>query len=737
MSEDRRKNGAAQAHKFGTFGGVFTPTTLTILGVIMFLRFGQVVGQAGSVGAIAIVLSAKAITLLTAFSVAAIATNTQVKGGGAYYLISRTLGVEYGSVIAIFLYVAQATSVALYVIGFTEAFVGTFPVGLPFRLIATVVNVIVFLCVYVGAGWTIKVQYGILAVLVLSVLSFFAGALPQSSLATFEANAHSAYLPGESFFTMFALFFPAVTGIMAGVNMSGDLRDPGRSIPNGTFAAILFTGAIYLLMALFLAATRSQEALIHQGLIVREIAFSPLLITAGVFAATLSSALGSMMGAPRVLQAFASDDVFPRLRPLAKGSGPAYEPRRATSLTFLIAQVAIALGDLDAVAPIITMFFLVTYGTLNMACFLEGITKNPSFRPRFRWNHWTLSLLGALLCLAVMFLMNVLWALSAIVIMIAVYALVSRAEVIAAWGDLASGLAFQRARVALLRLEKERYHPKNWRPSILALSGGAWSRNHLAEYACWLSAGRGVVSLAQVLFGDVEDLFVRRNEAERLLRQHIQDEGMAAFPAVVVAEDLGQGIKSLIQCHGIGGVRPNTILLGWSEDPERVGLFARTLRLCRAMGRSLVVVRYDRTVERSRDEAPEGSLNVWWREPHNGALMLLLAHLMKQNRLWRDHPLRILCPVPPLADRTNLLKEMTDRLALARIDAEIVVLPAEDRLATLREEMTREKSAALFVGFEPPEPGTEGDFLDTYRAVTDLPGDVILVSSAGDVALEA
>ncbi|QVL35696.1 amino acid permease [Aminirod propionatiphilus] len=737
MTENRRNGTSSGGHSFGTFGGVFTPTTLTILGVIMFLRFGQVVGQAGTLNALLIVLGAKSITLLTSFSVAAIATNTQVKGGGAYFLISRTLGVEYGGVIAIFLYIAQATSVALYVIGFTEAFVGTFPVTLSFRLIATVVNVAVFLCVYIGAGWTIKVQYGILAVLVLSVLSFLAGALPQSSIETFRANLHSAYLPGQSFFTMFALFFPAVTGIMAGVNMSGDLRDPGKSIPDGTFAAVLFTGAIYLSMALFLGASRPQEALIHQGLIVREIAWSPLLITAGVFAATLSSALGSMMGAPRVLQAFAADDVFSRLRPFAKGSGPAREPRRATIVTFLIAQTAIVLGDLDAVAPIITMFFMVTYGTLNLACFLEGITRNPSFRPRFRWHHWALSLLGALLCLAVMFLINVLWAAVAILIMVAVYGLIGRAEVLAAWGDLSSGLAFQRARWALLRLEKERYHPKNWRPSILALSGGAWSRNHLAEYACWLSAGRGVVSLAQILFGDVEELVVRRNEAERLLRRHIQEEGRAAFPAVVVEEDLGKGIKTLLQCHGIGGVRPNTILMGWSEDPRRVGLFGRTLRLCRAMGRSVVVVRYDRRVERNDEEAPKGSLNIWWREPHNGALMLLLAHLMKQNRIWRNHPLRILCPVPPRADRENLTAEMTDRLALARIDAEIVVLPTDDPLSALRAEVVREPFAALFVGFEPPEEGHEEAFIDRYRPVTELPGDVILVSSSGDVALEA
>ena len=223
----------------------------------------------------------------------------------------------------------------MYVIGFTEAFSIAFPgLGWSLRTVATAVNLIVFMCVFIGAGWTIKVQYGILAILFFAIGSFFAGAAADASWETLRSSMQPAYLQGDSFFTMFALFFPAVTGIMAGANMSGDLRDPGRSIPAGTLSAVAFTGVIYLGMALLLSASRTQDVLIADPFVVKTIAWSPVLINAGVFAATLSSALGSMMGAPRILQAFARDDILKGIKIFGQGSGKSSEPRRATILTF-------------------------------------------------------------------------------------------------------------------------------------------------------------------------------------------------------------------------------------------------------------------------------------------------------------------------------------------------------------------------------------------------------------------
>jgi len=726
------KRGEGEAVKFGTFGGVFTPSVLTILGVIMFLRYSTVVGQAGLWSALAILLVAKMITLFTGLSLSSISTNMRVKGGGAYYLISRSLGVEFGGVIAVFLYIAQAVSVTMYVIGFSEAIFSAFPdLGLSFRTVSTITNVAVFISVFIGAGWTIRLQYGILAILLLSIFSFFFGAWQHASLEVLQSNLEPAWTGGHNVFTIFALFFPAVTGIMAGVNMSGDLSDPRESIPKGTLAAIGATALIYAGIATALAASSTRETLLGPSFVMQETAPWAPLIYAGVVCATLSSALGSMMGAPRILQAFGRDNIFRWLKWFGRGSGPSSEPRVAIVMTFLIAQAGIMAGDLDTVAPIITMFFLITYGSINLACFFETISRNPSFRPTFRWNHWTLALAGAVGCLGIMLLINPLWAVTAIVLAAGMYVLIERAEIIVKWGDVSSGVAFQRARKSLLRLEQEKYHPKNWRPSLLTLSGGPWNRLHLVSYAVLLAADRGLVSLAQVITGRLENRVKRQMEAEKLLRKYIADEELPAFPVVVVDENFGDGLKSLLQCHGIGGLKPNTILMGWSADPKKEGVFTQTLRIAKQMNRSIIVVSC--TQEQEKWDPPAGAINIWWNDAKNGPMMVLLGFLVKQNREWRDCPLRILRPVPVKADVENVTAEMTEVLTDARIDAEIVVLPTEDPMEAVREAM--EPSAVLFAGFDPPEEGSMGEEDYPIDEIVKLPGDVIMVYSAGDSSL--
>lgn len=733
---------------FGTFGGVFTPCTLTILGVIMFLRYGQVVGQAGVIYALLIVAVSKVITTLTSLSLSAIATNTEVKGGGAYFLISRSLGVEFGGAIGIVFFLAQAISVAMYVIGFSEAFSDSYGTafGSPVQ-IATVTNIVVFVCVFIGAGWTIKVQYFILAILVASLVSFFAGAAADFDPALFQSNLRPDFKDGQNFFTMFALFFPAVTGIMAGANMSGDLRDPGRSIPKGTIAAIAVTGGVYLLQAFLLGGSRSSEELIGNNLIIKEIAWSAGLITAGVFAATLSSALGSMMGSPRILQALSRDNVFPWLRFFGSGAGKSSEPRRATVVTFVISQACILLGDLNAIAPVITMFFMITYGTLNLATFYEAITKNPSYRPRFRFSHWSTSLLGAIACLAVMFLIDWVWAIVSLVLMASLCWYISLHEIEARWGDMQSGLKFERTRRNLLKLEAEIYHPKNWRPIILALSGSAWTRPHLAVYGHWLSAGHGILTLSQIISGEVENRLAQRARAEKLLRSFIEKQELEAFPAVVVAPFVSVGIESLVQCHGIGGLRPNTVLLGWPNDASKAEIFGSNLRLISQLDRSIVAVRLKHLVGtddlddvESRQEdcwkVPSGSIDVWWRGQKNGQLMLLLAHLLTLNPEWRHRTVRLLRVVDNETAGEEVEKHLRKLSEESRIEAEAVAIVASGKVDVATTiQMWSRTSAVVVIGFEAPEEGAEADF---FAGIEHLAGNlprVILVDSAGGMEL--
>ena len=667
---------------FGTFGGVFTPCTLTILGVIMFRRFGYVVGNSGLIWALVILLCAKVITTLTTLSLSAVATNTKVKGGGAYFLISRSLGPEFGGAIGIVFFLAQAISVAMYVIGFAEVVHELNDA--PVKFVALITNVVVFICVYIGAGWTIRIQYFILATLVLSLISFFLGGFHEFQWDQFTTNLQPHYLntvdsdggiKKESLFTMFALFFPAVTGIMAGANMSGDLKNPSRSIPSGTLWSIVATAIVYMTMAFFIAGCRPADTLISDFSVIGDIAHWEILITAGVFAATLSSALGSMMGAPRILQALAKDKIFPRLETFGAGSGATNEPRRAVILTFLISSICIVAADLNTIAPLITMAFMITYGTINIATFYEGITKNPSYRPTFRYSHWMTSLAGAIGCIFVMLMMNPLWALASGVIMVGIYFFIFRKQLKSRFGDIGSGLLFEKTRKNLLKLERQMYHPKNWRPIVLAMSGGGSNRLNLSMFGHWLTRRNGILNIGQVITGTSEEHTNRIAGQEQLLEKFIIDEDLDAFPNIVAAPLLSDGIQYLVQCSGLGALRPNILLIGWPGDVEKATPLVSTLRTVQNLGRNIVIGKLVDT--ETPKEVPPGTIDVWWRGRKNGELMLLLAHLLKQNRDWRSRRIRLMRVVPSEEAKADVLEHLQGLADEARIEIEARVFVSD------------------------------------------------------------
>ncbi len=724
----------SDGNRFGTFGGVFTPCVLTILGVIMFLRFDMVVGNAGVLSALAIVLVSNAITILTTLSLSAIATNTKVEGGGVYFLISRSLGSNFGGAIGLLFFVAQALSVAFYVIGFTIALKTYLPEGVSPLLISTLTNVFVFVCVAIGAGWTLRVQFFILATVTASLLSFYLGAWRSFDPELLSSNLTPDYGVGESFWTMFAMFFPAVTGIMAGANMSGELRDPGRSIPRGTLAAVVVTALIYATLAVFLGGSSTRENLLLDEMVMANIAVLPLLIVAGVIAATMSSALGSMMGAPRILQSIARDRVVPRLESLGVRSGKKQEPRRAIFVTFLISQAGIMTADLNTIAPLITMAFLVTYGLLNLATFYEAITKNPSYRPQFRFCHWTTSLAGAVGCAAMMVLIDWRWATVATSLVCILYWYLSRVNSSSQWGDLQSGLLFERTRQNLIKLEGELYHPKNWRPFVLALSGQGFSRPHLVVFGSWLTAETGMLTLGQVISGHLDDRLERSLSQEKILRSMIRNRRLAAFPSVVVAADYAAGIEALVQCQGLGSLRPNVVLLGCPLTADRMRVFGSLLRSLQSLGKSAVVLR--RTDEPADDwAAPVGTIDVWWRGRANGELMVLLSHLILNHPLWQGRRLRLLRVVDSDAGIEEVRSHLDRLLRDARIQGSTKVVVSNDAASAIQ--TTSRDAAFVFLGIQPPDVGFENEFFTRVELLVGRLQRVALVQSAGGVRLDS
>ena len=714
-----RPSPAPAAGRFGTFAGVFTPNVLTILGIILFLRTGWVVGQAGLTGALVIIGIANAISLLTGLSLSSIATSMDVRAGGNYFLISRSLGLEIGGAVGIPLYLSQAISVAFYIIGFVEAMAAVpWLGGLDPQILATAVALLFVVIAYVGADFALKIQFGILAILVAALVSFFAGGWGETVAPTITAS----YTEGISFWAVFAVFFPAVTGIEVGISLSGDLRDPSRSIPVGTIASIVVTAAVYVAAAVWFATHLSPQELIANTGAMAEISAVPVLILAGVAASTLSSALGSVLAAPRTLQAVAGDRVVPRW--MAGQMGSPTEPRAAVLLTGAVAVAVIWAGDLDVVAPVITMFFLNTYGMVNLVAALEKAVGNPSFRPRFAVPWWVPAL-GGVGCYGAMFLINAPATVAAIVVTYGIYFALRRRALAGTWGDVRSGVWTSLARFALLRLERRGSagDVRNWRPNLMVFTGQPHNREHLVALAEWLSLGRGIVTFSQVIPGGAGDRTALRERARERIRDYIRDHRMAAFAEAHVVDGFESGALAIAQSHGIGRLESNTVVMGWSQTPDGRALQMRLLRELAGLGKSVLFLH----VDGARGFGERRTIHVWWGgRGGNGDLMILLAHLVDLHRTWGKTAVHVVRVVGRAEAAEGVRAQTEALLAEVRVEAAVDVVLRGDRPFV---EVVREHSAAAdltVLGMQRPadEDDSYGEGLD---ALVQAAGTTLLV----------
>ncbi|MHC4743863.1 MAG: amino acid permease [Planctomycetota bacterium] len=729
-----------KGNQFSTFAGVFTPSILTILGVIMFLRAGYVVGETGILNTIIILCVAELISLLTAISMSAIATNTPVAGGGAYFLISRALGPQFGGAIGLALFLAQALSVPFYVLGFTNSLVASFPsLSKWFVPIALGTAVILFSVNLISSGLAIRVQYIVMTMLALAIASFLGGALLLFDPELFQANLSSSYSADNiNFWRVFAIYFPAVTGILAGVNMSGDLKDPARSLVRGTMAAIAVGFIIYLLEILLCGGSQQRgdlQARPFEMLVQNALWGTGFLVMGGVFSATISSAVGSFLGAPRVLQALARDRIFPILGIFGRGSKDKDEPRYGLVLTLGLTLVIILLlggGDsmaaFDMVAAIVSMFFLCTYGMINFAAFVESFGANPSFRPRFKFYHWTTSILGTLACLVVMVLIDAFSAVVAISVISGIYAYLSRRVFRSAFGDARLGFQYAIVVRALQKLRLMTPHAKNWRPTFLVMAGNTQTHIPLIKYAVWMEGGRGLVTAAQVISGDLETYAARVESLREAMDTFLRNNALAVFPEVIFAEDTDEGIRTLAQAHSIGPLKPNTVLFGWPRSAERAEVMFRNVWSIAAMGKSMVIVA-DKGLP-SEDRRRQ-RIDIWWRGRQNGSLMATLAHLLSQNWQWRNSHIRILRVIKDAAGRDSSRQAVRKLVEATRIRAVPRVIVSTEPFGDVFRSHSA-KADVIFLGMQPSEDETSAQL---YGRISDLLADMpttILVHSSGE-----
>lgn len=661
----------------GTFGGVFTPSILTILGLVLFLRVAYVVGSVGLVQALMILALATSVSVLTSISLAVVATNMKVGGGGEYYLISRTLGIEFGGAVGVVLYLAISVSIAFYAIGFAEAIVTAFDrdSSVLIQLVAAGLVLLLTAVGFIGADLATRLQYLVMVLLVVALVSFFAGALGD-----FDGDRLSDAMgrpeSDVGFWEAFAIFFPAVTGFSQGVAMSGDLATPSRSITRGTFAAVGLSTVVYLGAMVLLAGGAPAAVLAEETTtIMGDLSLASWTMLVGVLAATLSSALASTLGGPRVLQRLGEDRVLPRLEFFAVGAGATNNPRRALGVSALIALGTVAAGDLNAIAPVISMFFLASYGMINYATYFEFRAGATSFRPRFRWGDHRVSLLGAVACAGAIVAINPLAGTLAALVLGGLYSYLRQRDMPDRWVDSSGSFHYTRAREHLRALADEPIGSRDWRPCILAfVPRDPTNRRRMVTMASWLEGGAGFLTAVRLLEGSGHRWRRQAREIEEDLATEVDDVADGAFARVMAVSDDEVGVQALVQAHGIGNVRPNLTVFGvrdlrGTEEDRRT--YGSMLQNCIRFGTNVAVlnVRDDAWERFESTPKQRRSIALWWSDDQVGQLITLLGWLCRRHPDWCDAAIVVYVPH---TDDPDELARVTELLEAARIRAEVV-----------------------------------------------------------------
>ena len=486
--------------------------------------------------------------------------------------------------------------------------------------------------------------------------------------------------------------------------MSGDLARPSVSIPRGVLSAVALSVVVYFGAAVLFAAGLPGETLRRETDTMNQLAVFRPLVDLGVMAATLSSALASFLGAPRILQSLASDQVFPWLGAFAAGAGPAGNPRRAVVPTFAVAVGVVLLGELDLIAAVVSMFFLVSYGLLNYATYFEARSGSPSFRPTFRWYHRHIALAGALGCLAAMLAIDAVAGLFATAVVYAIYRYLERSDAPVRWTDGQRAHHLQAARNHLLAAAAEPETARSWRPQLLVFSDSPERRARLLEFAHWIEGRAGLTTVVRMVVSDPADALERRREESERLEGELREAGSNAFALVVVGTDANQMLSLVVQVAGVGPLRVNTAIANWPQDsgafykPLGLAGFGSSVATAFRLGTNLLLLDADAREWDTLQSVPSERrvIDVWWRDTPSGELMLLLAFLMMRSDAWGKAAIRLIAAPRDDQSEAQCRQDLVERLERIRIPATAVVVTGHDE-ATVVE--TSGASAMVFLPF--------------------------------------
>jgi len=686
--------------KLGTLMGVFVPCLQNILGVILFIRLSWIVGQAGVGQALLVVGMCCLCTFLTSLSLSAIATNGEIKGGGPYFLIGHSLGPEVGVSIGLCFYLGTSVAAAMYILGAVETILHSLkeiriytaqdavaPSVEDYQIYGTIITILVALIVCSGMQRLSKIAPVFLAPVLVSVFCIWIGVWSSSDKdgggftglqgSTLSDNFNSVYVKTNEhgmpkidgsftwgFAQMIALFFPSVTGIMAGSNRSACLKDAQDSIPKGTLAAQLTTTTIYMLSVVFFGGVATRNVLLTERLLAAQISWPVAeLVYLGITLSTLGAALQSMSGAPRLLQAIANDRILPFLNFLACPEEK--DPTKCVVVTALITIGCCLGGNLDVITPIITMFFLICYLGVNASCALLSHMNMPSWRPRFRFYHWSLSLIGAIFCLTIMLIISWAFTVAAFGVAAVVYAYVG-SQPTADWGD---GLKSMRIRIAIssmLSLGGGSIHPKNWYAAPLVitkpwglLDDSSVCHPKLVQIVKYFQPrGRHAATmamLATVLSGEYKDKASVCDSWWKQLYNHAMEEGFHGFVEVLCSRNFSTGFQNLLQVGGLGNLRPNIVIMRYPELWNTRSIPPQMTTMIRATftaGKAMCLLK-DLDTFPDISEQCRGTIDLYWITK-DGGLMLLLGEMFKKHPHFANCQVRVFVIASSKEDITSM-----------------------------------------------------------------------------------
>lgn len=696
---------SVENQKFGTFLGVYIPCILMLFGVIIFLRLGWIVGLVGLSEVLIIITLAASIALITSLSMSSIATNKEVGTGGVYYMLSRSLGIEIGAAIGIPLFLRQSLTIAFCCIGFAESLHDLIP-SWPITTIGIGTLGILTVLAFASVSGALKVQLVIFIAIIASLISLFTGSeVTPTSPDTFIPDPLSSL----GFWAVFAIFFPAMTGMESSVSLSGDLKNPSRSLPIGTISAIVSAYLVYVAISIFLVYRVPIDRLVSDPLIMQDVASIPSLIIVGIWGATLSSALGGLLGAPRTLQMIAEDGMAPKI--FAKTYGILSEPRIATLATCLVALIGTYFGSVNILAPLLTMVSLICYCVLNLSAGMETLMANPSWRPRFR-VHWMISLTGAIACIVTMLMIDVGAALLAVLLITALYFFVKTRNFESTWSDIRDGILLFFSRSAIYQLAYDNSPSKSWRPHFLVFTDTGDSHSTtLMKFAQGISQSKGFLTTASfVARGTVST--IKRKELSQALSNRFKEEKIQTLVQIKEAESVAVGMHEMIEHYGLGPLVPNTIVFGGIKKEDESIEFVKVLALAHRRHKNIVILNKSEKLETSKRH-----LHIWWDDcsQSNSDLMLVLGYMLQLDPSRKCSRLCIKAVVTNEIDRKKKLDAL-QQISLEKrllMDIEIFVADQADNQCDLVKEFSKDADM-IFFGLKPPS--KERDKLEEYTA---------------------